>query len=140
MKRKITKRHLTLSAGSFATFHLFASWNDWYRSSMAWVDIPIHFLGGVLMAAIFYWFFHKHPNYFDVDRNFWVTLAFVMGWVALTGVAWEFTEYLNDILVNSYNFSLNILQFGLKDTLGDLLSDLTGGLALTVLMRLKYHK
>lgn len=93
-----------------------------------------------MAAAMFYWFFYKKPSYFDTARSFWVTLFFVLGWVALAGVLWEFTEFLYDLTIATYGLSLKTLQFGLMDTLGDLLSDLSGGLALAIFVRLRYHK
>lgn len=139
MNRKKAKRNLTLSVSSFFAVHFVASANDFYRS-LTWVDIPAHFLGGVMAAAIFYWFFQKNPTYFNTARSFWVTLVLVLGWSALTGVLWEFTEYLYDLAIATYGFHLKTLQFGLRDTLGDLLYDLLGAASLATFIRLRYHK
>ena len=139
MTRTKAKNNLILSVCSLFAVHLIATSNDWYRS-LAWIDVPAHFLGGVMAAALFYWFFYKNPSCFDTARSFWVTLALVVGWVSLVGVLWEFTEFLYDLGIATYSLSLKTLQFGLTDTLGDLLSDLFGGLALAIFVRLRYHR
>src|SRR3989344_944311 len=139
MTRTKAKHNLILSVCSFFAVHLIATSNYWYRS-LGWIDIPAHFLGGVMAAAVFYWFFHKNPSYFDIARSFWVTLFLVLGWVALVGVLWEFTEFLYDLSIATYALPLKTLQFGLLDTLGDLLSDLFGGLALAIFIKLRYHR
>lgn len=139
MTRNKTKKHLTLSISSFFAVHSVASINDLYRS-MAWIDIPAHFLGGVVSAAMFYWFFQHKPSYFDTSRNFWITLTLVLGWVSLVGIGWEFFEFSHDYVIAKYALDLRILQFGLIDTLGDLLFDLLGGLALAIFVKLRYHR
>lgn len=139
MNRTKAKRNLSLSVFSFFAVHSVASLNDFYRS-LAWVDIPAHFLGGIMTAAVFYWFFYRHPHYFDTSRSFWVTLTLVLGWSALTGVLWEFTEFSYDLAIATYGFNLKTLQFGLLDTLGDLFFDLLGSLSLAVFVRLRYHR
>lgn len=139
MTRAKAKHNLILSVCSFFAIHLVATSNNWYRL-LSWIDIPAHLLGGVMAAAVFYWFFYNNPNYFNTTRSFWVTLTLVLGWVALTGVLWEFAEFLYDLAVATYGLNLKTLQFGLMDTLGDLLSDLLGGLALAIFVRLRYHR
>ena len=135
------KRNLTFSVFSFFTLHSVASVNDWYRSaSMSWIDIPIHFLAGVLTAAVFYWFFQRFPSHFDTSRNFWITLILVLSFAALVGVIWEFIEFVYDLMIAKYGFGLQTLQFGLIDTLGDLLANLIGALFLAIFVRLRYHR
>jgi hypothetical protein len=140
MSRSVLKRNLTLALFSFFALHSVVSLSGLYRSrTMGWVDIPVHFLAGVLCATVFFWFFQRFPSHFDVSRNFWVTLIMVLGWAALLGVLWEFTEFTSDFLVAKYALNLHMLQLGLRDTLGDLLFDLLGALALAIFVRLRYH-
>ena len=138
MTRLVLRRNLAFFLLSFFTLHSAVSVGGFYKS-MGWVDIPVHFLAGVLSAAVFYWFFQRFPSHFDTSRHFWVTLLMVLGWAALVGVLWEFTEFLYDFLIAKYSLSLNTLQFGLRDTLGDLLSDLLGALTLAIFVKLRYH-
>ncbi|MDD5710636.1 MAG: hypothetical protein PHV43_00840 [Candidatus Colwellbacteria bacterium] len=138
MTRYILRRNLTVFLLSFFALHSAVSAGGLYRS-MAWVDMPVHFLAGVLSAAVFYWFFQRFPSHFDASRHFWITLLMVLGWGALVGVAWEFTEFIYDLLVAEYGLSLHTLQFGLRDTLGDLLFDILGALTLAIFVKLRYH-
>jgi len=138
MTRLLLKRNLTVFLFSFFALHSVVSVGGLYRS-MAWVDMPVHFLAGVFSAAIFYWFFQRFPSHFDASRHFWVTLLMVLGWAALVGVLWEFVEFLYDFLIARYSLGLNILQFGLRDTLGDLVCDLLGALSLAIFVKLRYH-
>lgn len=138
MTRLLLKRNLTVFLCSFFALHSVVSVGGLYRS-MAWVDMPVHFLAGVFSAAIFYWFFQRFPSHFDTSRHFWVTLMMVLGWAALVGVFWEFAEFLYDFLIARYGLGLNTLQFGLRDTLGDLVCDLLGALSLAIFVKLRYH-
>lgn len=77
-----------------------------------WFDNLMHFLGGVMVASLFFSFFkNRHAN--------WVM---IISFVALIGLFWEFYEYWNDRfwLAN---------QMKLDDTLSDLFFDLLGGWA-----------
>jgi hypothetical protein len=140
MTRSVLKRNLTLAIFSFFAMHSVVSWSGLYRSSsMGWVDMPVHFLAGVLCATVFFWFFQRFPSHFDTSRHFWVTLVLILGWTALIGTLWEFTEFTYDLLIAKYALHLNTLQFGLRDTLGDMLFNLLGTLALAIFVRFRYH-
>jgi len=112
--------------------------NDWYNV-IPWYDIPLHFLWGAEGALIFYWLIYRFPGYVNVEKNFSVTLVMVLGWVALGGVLWEFGEYLYDLIVYINGFSLRPVQFGLDDTLADIVFDLIGGIGIAVRMGIGYH-
>ena len=89
------------------------------------LDIPMHFLGGVVIA----YFFHRaslaasrhgflgpfHP----VTRTI---LVFALTCTAT--VFWEFSEFLTDRFFGTH------AQLGLDDTLGDMLLGICGGIAL----------
>ena len=79
-------------------------------------------------------------TFLDLVDIFFVTLIIVLGWTALGGVLWEFSEYFYDLLVYANGWSANPVQFGLDDTLGDIAFDLFGGLIVVVMVRLGYHK
>ena len=93
-------------------------------SHLPWLDIPMHFVGGMAIA----YFFHRasisasecgligpfHP----------VTHAVLI--VSLTctaAVFWEFAEFIAD------RFGLHV-QLGLEDTLGDMFLGICGGIVL----------
>jgi len=80
------------------------------RPSFWWFDNLTHFLGGVMVASLFFSFFNNRP------ANWIVVISFV----ALIGLSWEFYEYLNDRFWLTNTMELN-------DTLSDLFFDLLGG-------------
>jgi hypothetical protein len=89
----------------------------WYPE-VPWLDLLLHFMGGVWVAAFSAWFFkeEKRP-------------VFILSFVALIGVLWELAEFsfLNDLV--AYLFKAAQAAATLEDTLSDLLFDLLGGLA-----------
>ncbi len=88
----------------------------------AWIDIPMHFLGGFSIAFTYIYLtgFLYRENI--VERlPFLIFFVFIISLVSLTAVLWEFFEFGIDIA-----FNLDT-QKGVKDTLGDLLFGLIGG-------------
>ena len=85
----------------------------WY-SSIWYLDMPMHFLGGVWLGLIFIWFFKLN------EIRIKVILKIILC-VLLVGILWEFFENI----VNSYT-TQNI--FNVLDTISDILFDLSGGL------------
>ncbi len=96
---------------------------DYNSISYGWLDIPMHLAGGMFVA-------------------FWVLLAFeedfaslalsksilvILGITALIGVGWEFFEWTFDHIVG-IRYHLPAAQVSLRDTMGDLLFDILGGL------------
>ncbi|MBI2011109.1 MAG: hypothetical protein HYS89_02705 [Candidatus Colwellbacteria bacterium] len=120
---------------ALALVHSFAAFNNLYRVA-PWIDIPLHFWGGALLALFFYWFFYRFRHLLKIDEApFLVSLILVLGWTALGGVFWEFGEFIYD-----KSFTLKPVQFGLADTLGDLFFDILGGLTVAFFIRLRYYK
>lgn len=105
-----------------------------------WLDMPMHFMGGFSAALIFFWFFGKFPEYFNLWKNFLITLIFVLSWVALVGVFWEFLEFLCNVLILSKDNLPTLQILWLADTLKDLSFDLIGGLSLSVIMNFRFKK
>lgn len=141
VKEKKLLGKLVLELGIVLTFvHIVAVMLSWYHR-FPWIDIPQHFFGGVLAALIFYWLNYRYPKLFKLVPGVIAPGILVVSWAALLGVLFEFTEFLYDIIAVGY---LGIGEFpsqlGLKDTMGDLFFDILGGLALAILMRLRYDK
>lgn len=102
----------------------------WY-GPVPWLDIPMHFTGGVAIAHFF-------------ERSLLVpagvralgkltptgrgVLAFAL--VATSTVVWEFAEWTTDRL------GLSRAQGGLPDTMGDMALGLAGGVAYLLIARL----
>ncbi len=93
---------------------MYLHWTIW------WIDIILHFLGGLSVALFFLWFC---ATKFDLKN--WSSrkiLFAVLGCVILVGVLWELYELY---------FGLTFLSDGLSyfaDTFSDLIMDVVGGL------------
>jgi hypothetical protein len=138
-KSKSIGRSVVLTGIGLAIVHSVAVFNDWYRL-IPWIDIPLHFWGGVVGTLLFSWLVYRFPGYINVEKNFLVTLAIALSWAALGGVVWEFGEFIYDLTAHSYGLSARSVQSTLDDTLSDLVFDLIGGFAVAVAMLLSYHK
>ena len=118
--------------------HLIAVITEWYHTH-PWIDIPQHFFGGVFAALIFYWITYRFPRFFKLIPSFPIPVILVLGWTALLGVLFEFTEFTYDLVIFDYLGLSNFqTQLGVRDTMGDLFFDLMGGLFLAIFMRLRY--
>ncbi|OGL95346.1 hypothetical protein A2348_01435 [Candidatus Uhrbacteria bacterium RIFOXYB12_FULL_58_10] len=97
----------------------------WYKMFPN-IDIPLH-LGGGLAAGMFAIALHDDfKRRHQVGRTpAWYDLLFVLGFVALVAIAWEFHEYVLDrTIVTRFNFAIN--QMSVADTIGDFLNGLIG--------------
>lgn len=139
VKHKNLGRIVFPSIFVLVVIHAIAVFNDLYNL-VQWFDIPLHFLWGAVGALTFYWLAYRFPGYINVEKNFLVTFVMVLGWVALVGVIWEFSEFLYDLIVYVNGFSIRLVQFSLDDTIADLAFDLFGAVVVAVAMRLSYHK
>ncbi|OFZ67583.1 MAG: hypothetical protein A3D92_18325 [Bacteroidetes bacterium RIFCSPHIGHO2_02_FULL_44_7] len=98
-----------------------------------YLDKAFHLLGGVVIAWFFSIYLRKDLRPIPRFRQ----LLFVIACVSLAGVVWEFTEYLSEIYSPRYApWLLHYFSIGnLRDTLGDLVSDLLGGLVFFVMSK-----
>ncbi|MBI4992093.1 MAG: hypothetical protein HZB99_02640 [Candidatus Harrisonbacteria bacterium] len=85
-----------------------------------WLDMVMHFLGGLLTASLFLNFSAEYFNLLP-NGNRYANFLFIVSFVMLIGVLWEFYEY-------STNYFLQTLELSLTDTLSDLFFDLVGGI------------
>lgn len=90
-----------------------------------WLDMSLHFLGGLWLAVFAFWFLFERKNY---PRNFLPAGLLILGLISfavLGGVLWEFFEFSWDyFLAKPYHAEL--AQPSLEDTLSDLFFDLLG--------------
>ena len=100
---------------------------------IGYLDKGFHLLGGVVIAWFFSIYLRKDLRPIPRFRQ----LLFVIACVSLAGVVWEFTEYLSEIYSPRYApWLLHYFSIGnLRDTLGDLVSDLLGGLVFFVMSK-----
>jgi len=131
------EKKIILFAIAIAIIHSIAVFYNLYWRFL-WIDIPMHFLGGVLAAVIFIWLCEKFPGHFNLSRNFFVTALAVLSFTALVGVLWEFSEFVYDVVISSRGWGALASQ-GVRDTIGDLFFDLLGGLTVVVVRRLRYN-
>lgn len=105
----------------------------------AWpnTDIPMHMLGGLAMGFLAWGvsihFIRKirYENHKPVTR-YLMSLLYILGFVALIGVAWEMYEYVADVIMQTYFTDMNdqlagTRQNGVEDMLGDFVMDFIGG-------------
>lgn len=95
-----------------------------------WVDIPMHFLGGLAISYTIICFIglFREKNILLL-KNKWIFSLVVVGLVALIAILWEFYEFFMKV-----TFGLD-MQPSLNDTLLDLFMGLLGGLAGSLLFR-----
>ncbi|MFH1956719.1 MAG: hypothetical protein ABIJ28_03675 [Patescibacteria group bacterium] len=97
-----------------------------------WLDIVMHFLGGIWLALIAIWLFYFSGKMNVSGISFGWQIFFLVGVAALGGVLWEFFEFGFDnlFLHNFEEFKIlpGCAQLGVADTMSDLFFDLLGGL------------
>ena len=98
---------------------------EWYP----WLDIPMHVLGGILIAnsfslAIMYFQQRK----FISDLNVLTRSVFLFTLTATAAVIWEFGEFALDFFFSTR------AQAGLEDTMLDMFLGLVGGAALILFL------
>ncbi len=139
-ERKLVGKAIIQLGAVLGAIHFIAIAARWYHI-YPWIDVPQHFFGGILAALIFYWIAYAYPRFFKLIPSFPTSIILVLGWTALLGVFFEFTEFVYDLVIFDYlGWSDLPSQLGLRDTMGDLFFDLLGGLSLAILMRLRYDK
>jgi hypothetical protein len=103
-----------------------------------WVDIPLHFLGGVWAASFFAWLNLRFSLGIFEGKSFLLNFILAISFVSLIGVLWEFFEFSYDFFSNSMDIS-KIAQQGVADTMGDFFFDLLGGTAFVLIFK-KFFK
>ena len=95
---------------------------------LGWIDIPMHFIGGVSVAIAFFLTlsYLEETEILSIDK---VSKAiFVFSLVALTAVLWEFYEFSLEYFTG-FDF-----QGTLNNTMSDLFLGITGGIFSTITM------
>ena len=94
---------------------LFLYWQFW------WLDIAVHFLGGLWVSLALAWFFFispyvSRPSALKLSRAF---LIIVLG-TLIIGCLWEVFEYSLGLSVDAQGYAF--------DTVSDIVLDVAGGL------------
>jgi hypothetical protein len=98
-----------------------------------WLDIIMHTLGGLAIGALCLAFWDKYIKTLELKKIKWsgakflVELILLLGLVGLVGIAWEWHEFLLDLVLNRYLADHQSSQPDLGDTMADLWFDLVGG-------------
>ncbi|MEK7575465.1 MAG: hypothetical protein AAB491_00015 [Patescibacteria group bacterium] len=88
-----------------------------------WIDIPLHFFGGVWLAMFSIWIFYISGKFSLSKKPYILSFILTLGLVALGGILWEFFEFSFDFV----SHKKWLAQLGLSDTISDLFFDLLGG-------------
>lgn len=113
-----------------------------------WYDIPLHFGGGFAMGALGLAIWNqgiqevKFKGWLAKHLRWWLVPLFVLGFVAVIGIGWEWHEYLLDELFTSTIDGMQGFkrQPGIGDTMADFFFDLLGGALALLLFRPAYEK
>lgn len=94
----------------------------WVYDLYSWIDIPMHFLGGFVIAHSFFLIFSyfEKKGFLDV-KNKLVFVLLIVSIVSLFAIFWEFWEFLFE-LASGFD-----AQLGLEDTMFDLFMGIAGG-------------
>ncbi len=116
---------LCLSLLVLAAIHIPGTVLGWYYS-VRWLDIPMHILGGWCVALGVHYFFSVRWGNVSQKLSWWEYGLFVVGIVAMVGIAWEWYELFADVILNglyAYNAAPGPIHF---DTMKDLFDDMVG--------------
>jgi hypothetical protein len=115
-------------------FHILASFvglYGWWRD----LDVPMHFAGGFAMGLLALAIHHHMTDKHHLKGHpWWYHSLFILGFVMLVGVAWEFHEYLIDETIGAW-WDWPKMQLSLSDTMLDFVMDGLGGFVALVIFR-----
>lgn len=116
--------------------HLPAVLGDWYFYFW-WYDVMMHALGGLAMGFLAYalWKMLAERSA-DTWKALALQLGFILGFVAIIGIGWEWAEGLIDAILLP-KMGMTDAQLGLTDTMLDLYFDLFGGFVAWALMNVR---
>lgn len=131
-KIKSTEFFIIILALTIAAVHILAMYFGWYFDQrFDWIDIPLHFMGGIFAALFSWWFGHRFTRFNIFHNDSLKNILILIAVAATIGVFWEFFEFSFDYFVVSqerFNW-LNLAQPSKADTMADLFFDILGGLA-----------
>ena len=133
------ENHFVLSLLIFIlVIHILAIANFWYWS-IDWLDIPMHFLGGLWVALFFFWILKKRFVQVSqvLEGNFLLLGILSLGFVSLIGIGWEFYEFLYDKYLAK---GLLLIQASVTDTMTDLFFDWVGGLIAILVYKIRRER
>jgi hypothetical protein len=105
---------LVFSLTLTAVLHfLFLRFDSYY--SYSWIDIPVHFLGGVVIASLYFWLASFVPK---LSQPTWSRMLAV---IMVVGIGWELWEvFVGAADMSKFDYASDTLQDMINDTLGAL--------------------
>jgi len=89
----------------------------WY-DAIWWFDMPMHFLGGVVISFLLAYLFYS----FLIKKEATQSVIFLIFGVIVVGIGWEVFEYIfKNVIAGQF--------FNTLDTISDVCFDLAGGAA-----------
>ncbi|MBI2591529.1 MAG: hypothetical protein HYW34_02540 [Candidatus Brennerbacteria bacterium] len=136
---KFTETAVIFLAFVIALTHILAMYFGWYFDTrFDWIDIPLHFMGGIFAAMFSWWFGHRFTRFNIFHDDFFKNILILISVAATIGVLWEFFEFSFDYFVVSqarFNW-LNLAQPSKADTMADLFFDILGGLTAGIILKI----
>ncbi len=120
---------LKITTAPFAVLilHIFADLTGLYENYW-WMDIPLHFLGGVAIAIASYFLLEYFTQTKKLSINSLALKSLIIiSLVALSAISWEFLEYFLDF------YFATEMQPSILDTMKDLAMGLFGGFVVIIL-------
>lgn len=126
-----TLKYILILLAVIMSTHVWAVINDGYYN-MWWLDIVLHFAGGLFIGLIFILFIQKSKT-LPVSVWTWFTLfVAISSFGVFIGLQWEFFEFLFDKFILDGTDMLPA-QLGMQDTMSDFFLDWMGALFAGVL-------
>lgn len=90
-----------------------------------WLDIPMHVLGGALVAVVACFLYQRLCLAGVIQEQKIVTAWVVFACVLCVGVAWEYFEYSKDLTFNTIgSYRMDVLKDIVVDLLGGFLASI----------------
>jgi len=96
-----------------------------------WFDIPMHIIGGCVIAYSFILVLRKLNKEIIIKKRFF-EIIIILGLLSIIMISWEFYEFIRRAIV------IFAPQNTLEDTLLDFLMGFIGGLATTIIIKVNH--
>ena len=90
------------------------------------IDIFMHIIGGIAVGMIAFVLHSSIKSFLKKSLPLWYLYLFIVGFVMIIGVAWEYHEFFLDQTIHLW-YHLPPSQPSLADTIKDLMDDWIGG-------------
>lgn len=112
----------------FIWAHVYIAYNYLYDRA-PWVDQPLHFLAGFILAGFIWRFIGKHQPHPLRFPDYFVHVVSMLGAALIGSLGWELWEFF----LWTFFRHLVVYHAGLADSLSDLVLGLGGGALIVIL-------